>query len=204
MLPCIHFQKTCDSASQSDLLSRDSTDDSINNQQTIPLSDFHHDMSESNDCLCDERRMFGTVDLAGTSLYQPSNPNCSLSNNWNGFCKCDNTSYDFFSDSLSSICDTCMLTLTNSTDTSVPPLDNSKSLSSKKFMESVQHKTKTERYEYRFACYCRKHENRKHKSLSKKCRYDVRKSFADTRLRVKGRFLKKSDEEFLREYVNLT
>ena len=47
-------------------------------------------------------------------------------------------------------------------------------------------------------------EKRKHKVLSKKCRYDVRKTFADMRLRVKGRFLKKGDEDFLREFVFLT
>lgn len=150
MLPCIQFQKTNDNSSQSDLLSRDSTDDSMNNQQTIPLSDFHHDMSESNDCLYDERRMFGTVDLGDTPLYLSSNPSCSFSNNWNDSYKCDNNNYDFFSDSLSSICDTCMLTLTNSTDTSVPIPDSSKPLSSKKCTESVLHKSKNEKYDYQF------------------------------------------------------
>ena len=34
-------------------------------------------------------------------------------------------------------------------------------------------------------------------------KYDVRKNFADSRLRVKGRFVKKEDEELLREIINL-
>ena len=40
--------------------------------------------------------------------------------------------------------------------------------------------------------------------MSKKCRYDVRKTFADRRLRVKGRFLKKGDEDLIREIMFLT
>ncbi|KAH9254812.1 hypothetical protein BASA81_007062 [Batrachochytrium salamandrivorans] len=35
----------------------------------------------------------------------------------------------------------------------------------------------------------------------KKVKYDVRKNFADSRLRVKGRFVKKEDEEMLREFM---
>ena len=37
----------------------------------------------------------------------------------------------------------------------------------------------------------------------KSVQYDVRKSFADTRLRVKGRFVKKEDEVLLKELVGL-
>ena len=33
-------------------------------------------------------------------------------------------------------------------------------------------------------------------------KYDVRKNFADSRLRVKGRFVKKEDEELLRELMS--
>ena len=35
-------------------------------------------------------------------------------------------------------------------------------------------------------------------------KYDVRKNFADTRLRVKGRFVKKEDELLMRELMSLT
>jgi hypothetical protein len=38
----------------------------------------------------------------------------------------------------------------------------------------------------------------------KKVKYDVRKNFADSRLRVKGRFVKKEDEEMLRDLISLT
>ena len=38
----------------------------------------------------------------------------------------------------------------------------------------------------------------------KRVKYDVRKNFADSRLRAKGRFVKKEDEELLRELMNLT
>jgi len=31
--------------------------------------------------------------------------------------------------------------------------------------------------------------------------YDVRKNFADSRLRVKGRFVRKEDEQLLRELI---
>ena len=34
-------------------------------------------------------------------------------------------------------------------------------------------------------------------------KYDVRKNFADSRLRVKGRFVKKEDEETLRELLTI-
>ena len=33
-------------------------------------------------------------------------------------------------------------------------------------------------------------------------KYDVRKNFADSRMRVKGRFVKKEDEDLLRELVS--
>ena len=37
-------------------------------------------------------------------------------------------------------------------------------------------------------------EKRKHRVWSKKIKYDVRKNFADSRVRVKGRFVRKEDE----------
>lgn len=37
-------------------------------------------------------------------------------------------------------------------------------------------------------------EKRKYRMWSKKVKYDVRKSFADSRVRVKGRFVKKSED----------
>ncbi len=40
-------------------------------------------------------------------------------------------------------------------------------------------------------------------TASKKIKYDVRKSFADSRLRIKGRFLKKEDEDQLRDYIQM-
>ena len=46
-------------------------------------------------------------------------------------------------------------------------------------------------------------EKRKQRVWTKKVKYDVRKNFADSRLRVKGRFVKKEDEELLRELMNL-
>jgi hypothetical protein len=46
-------------------------------------------------------------------------------------------------------------------------------------------------------------EKRKRRVWTKKVKYDVRKNFADSRLRVKGRFVKKEDEEILREIVNI-
>lgn len=41
-------------------------------------------------------------------------------------------------------------------------------------------------------------EKKKHRVWTKKVKYDVRKNFADSRLRVKGRFVKKEDEEIMR------
>ncbi|OQR99859.1 hypothetical protein THRCLA_06359 [Thraustotheca clavata] len=38
----------------------------------------------------------------------------------------------------------------------------------------------------------------------KEVKYDVRKNFADSRLRVKGRFVKKEDEQLLRELLSFT
>ena len=35
-------------------------------------------------------------------------------------------------------------------------------------------------------------------------KYDVRKNFADSRMRVKGRFVKKEDEQLLRELMSIT
>ena len=39
---------------------------------------------------------------------------------------------------------------------------------------------------------------------TKSVKYDVRKNFADSRLRVKGRFVKKEDELLMRELMSLT
>lgn len=47
-------------------------------------------------------------------------------------------------------------------------------------------------------------EKRKNRTWKKKIKYDVRKNFADSRLRVKGRFVRKEDEEQLREVLLMT
>jgi hypothetical protein len=44
---------------------------------------------------------------------------------------------------------------------------------------------------------------RNNRVWKRKVKYDVRKSFADSRLRVKGRFVKKEDEELLRDYMKM-
>lgn len=46
-------------------------------------------------------------------------------------------------------------------------------------------------------------EKRSRRVWTKKVKYDVRKNFADSRIRVKGRFVKKEDEEVLRELMSL-
>ena len=46
---------------------------------------------------------------------------------------------------------------------------------------------------------------KRHKRVwTRRVKYDVRKSFADSRLRVKGRFVKKEDELLMRELISLT
>ena len=45
---------------------------------------------------------------------------------------------------------------------------------------------------------------RNHRTWTKKVKYDVRKNFADSRLRVKGRFVKKEDELMMRELMSLS
>lgn len=45
---------------------------------------------------------------------------------------------------------------------------------------------------------------RNHRVWVKKVKYDVRKNFADSRLRVKGRFVKKEDELLMRDLMSLT
>jgi len=45
---------------------------------------------------------------------------------------------------------------------------------------------------------------RNHRVWSKTIKYDVRKNFADSRLRVKGRFVRKEDELLMRELMSLT
>jgi hypothetical protein len=47
-------------------------------------------------------------------------------------------------------------------------------------------------------------EKRDHRVWVKKVKYDVRKNFADSRLRVKGRFVKKEDESLMRDLMSLT
>ena len=46
-------------------------------------------------------------------------------------------------------------------------------------------------------------EKRTRRVWTKKVKYDVRKNFADSRLRVKGRFVKKEDEEIMRELMTI-
>ncbi|CAM9711836.1 unnamed protein product [Choristocarpus tenellus] len=46
-------------------------------------------------------------------------------------------------------------------------------------------------------------QKREHRVWTKMVKYDVRKNFADTRMRVKGRFVKKEDEALLREVMAL-
>ena len=47
-------------------------------------------------------------------------------------------------------------------------------------------------------------EKRNRRVWSKTIKYDVRKNFADSRLRVKGRFVRKEDELLMRELMSLT
>lgn len=47
-------------------------------------------------------------------------------------------------------------------------------------------------------------EKRNHRTWTKAIKYDVRKNFANTRLRVKGRFVKKEDELLMRELMGIT
>ena len=47
-------------------------------------------------------------------------------------------------------------------------------------------------------------EKRSQRTWTKKVKYDVRKNVADSRLRVKGRFVKKEDEMLMRELMSLT
>ena len=46
-------------------------------------------------------------------------------------------------------------------------------------------------------------DKRQRRVWEKTVKYDVRKSFADSRLRVKGRFVKKEDESLLRDFMQL-
>lgn len=47
-------------------------------------------------------------------------------------------------------------------------------------------------------------EKRRNRIWKKRIKYDVRKHFADSRLRVKGRFVRKEDEEQLRDFLAMT
>jgi len=47
-------------------------------------------------------------------------------------------------------------------------------------------------------------EKRRSRIWKKRIKYDVRKNFADSRLRVKGRFVRKEDEEQLRDFLSMT
>lgn len=47
-------------------------------------------------------------------------------------------------------------------------------------------------------------EKRNKRVWTKKVKYDVRKNFADSRLRVKGRFVKKEDEMLMRDLLSMT
>mmetsp|Transcript_20143 Transcript_20143/g.26080 ORF Transcript_20143/g.26080 Transcript_20143/m.26080 type:complete len:176 (+) Transcript_20143:172-699(+) len=46
--------------------------------------------------------------------------------------------------------------------------------------------------------------SRQKRVWTKKVKYDVRKNFADSRLRVKGRFVKKEDEMLMRDLMSIT
>jgi len=46
-------------------------------------------------------------------------------------------------------------------------------------------------------------QKRKNRVWTKKVKYDVRKNFADSRLRVKGRFVKKEDEDIMRDLIDM-
>jgi hypothetical protein len=47
-------------------------------------------------------------------------------------------------------------------------------------------------------------QKRNHRVWTKKVKYGVRKNFADSRMRVKGRFVKKQDELLMRDLISLT
>lgn len=48
------------------------------------------------------------------------------------------------------------------------------------------------------------HAKRLKRIWARSVKYDVRKNFADSRMRVKGRFVKKEDEQLLRELMSIT
>ena len=47
------------------------------------------------------------------------------------------------------------------------------------------------------------HGKRARRVWTKRVKYDVRKNFAETRLRVKGRFVKKEEEDLLKDLVGV-
>ncbi|KAK8794712.1 hypothetical protein WA158_001693 [Blastocystis sp. Blastoise] len=79
----------------------------------------------------------------------------------------------------------------------LPPVEMNKHEPGKKYIGAYSPESRRKRLEKFF-------EKRKQRVWTKRVKYDVRKNFADSRLRVKGRFVKKEDEELLRELMNLT
>ena len=122
------------------------------------------------------------------------------------------TSMDLLADSANGV-DTSMLTLSTDThgdgvhrveesrvDRRLPPAGltpiNTQIEPQKKYIGIYSPEARKKRVQRFF-------EKRKQRVWTKKVKYDVRKKFADSRLRVKGRFVKKEDEELLRELMNL-
>ena len=59
-------------------------------------------------------------------------------------------------------------------------------------------------YDERKKRIARFHKKRAERIWNRSVKYDVRKNFADSRMRVKGRFVKKEDEQLLRELMSIT
>lgn len=78
----------------------------------------------------------------------------------------------------------------------IGPIDN-KAETGKRFIGKYSPEARKKRIE-KFI------EKRQQRIWTKRVKYDMRKNYADSRLRVKGRFVKKEDEELLREFMNLS